>query len=239
MKVVAPPKADPQERLESWKEIASFLGKGIRTVQRWERTEDLPVRRHLHERGGTVYAYKTEILEWYRSRESRLTGAAERGAESATGPVPDRHRLYFIAAPVLAATVILAVLLWPRRLPFDGLTSPFLTVAGRASQSVISPDGSQVAFVWNAEREFGNLDLYMKGVAGGPPRRLTDDPNNEHSPAWSADGVPTGVPARQRRHLSLRAAAGRPASPVARAIAGGGIWCRTRLVGRRQAPVFL
>lgn len=188
MKVVAPPKADPQERLESWKEIASFLGKGIRTVQRWERTEDLPVRRHLHERGGTVYAYKTEILEWYRSRESRLTGAAERGAESATGPVPDRHRLYFIAAPVLAATVILAVLLWPRRLPFDGLTSPFLSVAGRASQSVISPDGSQVAFVWNAEREFGNLDLYMKGVAGGPPRRLTDDPNNEHSPAWSADG---------------------------------------------------
>jgi hypothetical protein len=32
-------------RLDSWKEIASYLGRGVRTVQRWECEEGLPVHR--------------------------------------------------------------------------------------------------------------------------------------------------------------------------------------------------
>jgi hypothetical protein len=27
----------PDDRLDSWKEVAAFLGRGVRTVQRWER----------------------------------------------------------------------------------------------------------------------------------------------------------------------------------------------------------
>ena len=37
-----------EDRLDSWKEIATFLNRGVRTVQRWEATEGLPVRRHQH-----------------------------------------------------------------------------------------------------------------------------------------------------------------------------------------------
>lgn len=55
-------------RLDSWKEIASYLKRDVRTVQRWEKTEGLPVHRHLHEKQGTVYAFKSEIDEWARER---------------------------------------------------------------------------------------------------------------------------------------------------------------------------
>jgi tetratricopeptide (TPR) repeat protein len=57
------------DRLDSWKEIASYLKRDVRTVQRWEKTEKLPVRRHLHEKQGTVYAFKSEIDEWSHGRQ--------------------------------------------------------------------------------------------------------------------------------------------------------------------------
>jgi hypothetical protein len=42
------------ERLESWKEIAAYLKKGVRTVQRWDQTEGLPIRRMGQDRSGFV-----------------------------------------------------------------------------------------------------------------------------------------------------------------------------------------
>ena len=46
------------ERLDSWKEIAAFLRRDVRTVQRWEKKEGLPVYRHQHEKLGSVYAFR-------------------------------------------------------------------------------------------------------------------------------------------------------------------------------------
>lgn len=57
-----------EDRLQSWKAIAAYVGREVRTVQRWERAEHLPVRRHLHSRNGSVYAFRSEIDEWRRSR---------------------------------------------------------------------------------------------------------------------------------------------------------------------------
>lgn len=58
----------PPVPLDSWKEIATFFARTIRTVQRWERTENLPVYRHLHEKGSTVYAFKSELIAWSDTR---------------------------------------------------------------------------------------------------------------------------------------------------------------------------
>jgi TolB-like protein len=55
--------------LDSWKQIASFFDRTIRTVQRWEATENLPVYRHLHEKRSTVYAFEPELVAW---RDTRL-----------------------------------------------------------------------------------------------------------------------------------------------------------------------
>ena len=60
------------ERLESWKEIAAYLKRDVRTVQRWEGREGLPVRRHMHDKLGTVYAYKPELEAWLNNRRPRL-----------------------------------------------------------------------------------------------------------------------------------------------------------------------
>jgi serine phosphatase RsbU (regulator of sigma subunit)/serine/threonine protein kinase len=56
------------ERLDSWKEIAAHLQRGVRTVQRWEKEEGLPVHRHLHDTQGSVFALKSEIDAWWTSR---------------------------------------------------------------------------------------------------------------------------------------------------------------------------
>jgi TolB-like protein len=61
---VAPNPAD--DRLESWKAIAAYLKRGVRTVRRWEREEGLPVHRHVHRVLGSVYASKLEIDAWQK-----------------------------------------------------------------------------------------------------------------------------------------------------------------------------
>src|SRR6202790_1794964 len=52
------------ERLDSWKEIAAYLKRDERTVRRWE-AEGLPVRRKVHKKQASVYAYKGEIDAWW------------------------------------------------------------------------------------------------------------------------------------------------------------------------------
>jgi predicted DNA-binding transcriptional regulator AlpA len=55
--------------LSSWKEIAAYVGKGVRTVQRWEHESGFPVRRPRSEKGA-VMAYATEIDAWVHSHVS-------------------------------------------------------------------------------------------------------------------------------------------------------------------------
>ena len=62
-------KADTSGLLDSWKEIAAYLNRTVRTAQRWEINEQLPVRRHLHDRLGTVYAYASELDAWWKQRQ--------------------------------------------------------------------------------------------------------------------------------------------------------------------------
>ena len=57
--------------LNSWKEIAVYLGRGVRTVQRWEEDLGLPVRRPRGKDRSAVFAFPAEIDEWLRERPSR------------------------------------------------------------------------------------------------------------------------------------------------------------------------
>src|SRR5690349_5370869 len=64
----SPESRQPEDRLESWKEIAAHLRRGERTVRRWEQTEGLPVYRHSHQKQATVYAFRTELNAWLENR---------------------------------------------------------------------------------------------------------------------------------------------------------------------------
>ncbi len=117
----------PDNFLDSWKEIAAYLGREVRTVQRWEKKEGLPVHRQIHEKLGTVYAYKSEVDAWWKERSAKLGSKPENG-EIAEGPrivawpastpeLPDeelntatRWRRLLGLAAVVAASGLLALL---------------------------------------------------------------------------------------------------------------------------------
>jgi TolB-like protein/Tfp pilus assembly protein PilF len=85
-------------RLDSWKEIAAYLRRGARTVQRWEREEGLPVRRLQHAKLGSVYAYTHELDEWFARRGATLD-TSEAAPSVAVLPFADmsqeRDQAYF------------------------------------------------------------------------------------------------------------------------------------------------
>jgi TolB-like protein/tetratricopeptide (TPR) repeat protein len=77
-RTVETPRPEDAERLDSWKEIATHLRRQVRTVQRWEKGEGLPVHRHLHQKLGSVYAYRAELDRWWKERRAELERAPAR-----------------------------------------------------------------------------------------------------------------------------------------------------------------
>jgi phage terminase Nu1 subunit (DNA packaging protein) len=55
------------ERLDSWKEIAVYLQRDVRTVQRWASSRGLPVRRVPGGAKPRVFAVRSEIEGWLRA----------------------------------------------------------------------------------------------------------------------------------------------------------------------------
>ncbi len=50
--------------LTSWKEIAEFMGRGVRTVQRWEKLLGLPIHRPPASRRNVIFAMPEELTSW-------------------------------------------------------------------------------------------------------------------------------------------------------------------------------
>src|SRR3981189_325990 len=86
-----------ERRLESWGEIANYLRREIRTVQRWERNLGLPIHRLPVGKQNAIFAYPSELDRWYKERETRIekddleaqvaTGLGSDGTPSVPPPV--------------------------------------------------------------------------------------------------------------------------------------------------------
>ena len=72
--------------LNSWKEIASYLDRGVRTVQRWERDLHLPVHRIGKGRRSPVYALVPELKFWLITSQAEL-GRSDKDPQR-VGPKP-------------------------------------------------------------------------------------------------------------------------------------------------------
>jgi tetratricopeptide (TPR) repeat protein len=94
-------------KLNSWKEIANYLQREVRTVQRWEKEVGLPVRRLLHEKRGTVYAFTKELDAWTVSRSSVM---AKLDAASPSGRNNRFTSRVYVAAAALCIFAIALII---------------------------------------------------------------------------------------------------------------------------------
>jgi Tol biopolymer transport system component len=169
------------DRLDSWKEIAAYLNRSVRTVTRWEREEGLPVHRHLHSKSGSVYAYKAELDDWWKNRGVSVDTLDPEGQSSR---FRGARRIWIVASTV-AVLLALSAIVWmsgARRpsLP-DSRLVPLTTYPGVEGPPSLSPDGNQVAF----ER---SGDIFVKQVDSEALVQLTRTGLSESAPAWSPDG---------------------------------------------------
>src|SRR5215472_13868784 len=116
-------RSKPDDLLDGWKAIAEHLSRTERTVQRWEKSKGLPVRRlqaASPEEQPRVFAYKSEVDAWWQEQQTKLTDKAEKEAleEEASpvvlpGPAPrSRLRIYTIVAIILALAA--GAIVWAR-----------------------------------------------------------------------------------------------------------------------------
>jgi Tol biopolymer transport system component len=174
----------PEDRLDSWKEIAGYLNRDVTTVQRWEKREGMPVHRHVHDRMGSVYASRAELDAWMRSRNL----PAEEDGNSATLPDPPalprpvirtsltRWKSALPLAAVVAALSIGAIL-WFQKTEYFWrnpiVDAHFQTVTdfdGVAQAAAVSRDGHFVAFL--SDRD-GRMDVWVTQVGSGQFHNLT------------------------------------------------------------------
>jgi Tol biopolymer transport system component len=178
--------APPQDRLDSWKEIAAYLNRDVTTVQRWEKREGMPVHRHIHSRMGSVYAFPAELDAWGQARSLRAVQENAGDATSAdplvlTQPsaaskAPGRWRLFLLLGAA-GAVLAIGVSLWLQkaeyfwRSPIANAQFQRLTdFDGVEQAAAISRDGHFVAFL--SDRD-GHVDVWLTQVGSGQFHNLT------------------------------------------------------------------
>ncbi len=122
--------------------------------------------------------------------EPDVVSAATPAAQPSPQPRPLRRlaRLaVFVAAPlVIGVSVWLIAFRRSHELPPPKIV-PITAFRGNEMQPSFSPDGNQIAFVWDGEKE-DNSDIYVKQLGNESPRRLTTNPAADYWPCWSPDG---------------------------------------------------
>src|SRR5688500_10165559 len=103
--------------LTSWKEIAAFFGRDVRTVQRWER-EGLPVHRRPGARRSGVFAYPEEMERWLAGRPEASADSADHTPAAAVIHRRPVLRLVAVASALIAAIAGVAwTALWGSQAP--------------------------------------------------------------------------------------------------------------------------
>jgi Tol biopolymer transport system component/DNA-binding winged helix-turn-helix (wHTH) protein len=135
----------------------------------------------------------------------------ERSSRRRRVPVPG----IWLAALLVAGAIALLILARAPANPTETVqVRPLTSSPGHESQPCFSPDGKQVAFVWDGATD-DNYDIYVKRIGEESVVRLTTDPAPDQSPAWSADGRAIAfVRGTDRLQLYVVSAAGGGERPV-------------------------
>jgi len=143
-----------ESRLDSWKEIAAYLGRGVRTVQRWEREEGLPVHRLAHDKRGSIYARREELAAWWESRRLALSAPSRDGTHADTRSAPTAPRLERV-------TRTSAMTAWPA-LSHDARLIAYVSDGGEdgtTPQVWVQQIGGAALRLTHGEREYSHLSF--------------------------------------------------------------------------------
>ena len=162
---------EPKEKpLQSWKEIAAYLERDVRTAHRWEKEAGLPVRRHTDRKQASVYAYPSELDAWRAGRPTQVFDEPQAAAWK-------RPRTWAVAAALAAAA---GALFYGPVLNPDAPTAEAAEGAIRTEaewtdvaadfSSRLSPDGKFLTYT-----DWSTGELWMRDVATGASRVLTND----------------------------------------------------------------
>jgi len=106
------PKGQSRVILNSWKEIASYLGRGVRTVQRWEQELQLPVHRLGKGKRSPVFALVSELKFWMATSDAGKNpfkvGKRQEVPHESNGPKREAQlaaKLHQLAQAVAASSV--------------------------------------------------------------------------------------------------------------------------------------
>lgn len=190
--------ADRGARLDSWKEIAAYVKRDVRTLQRWEKTAGLPVRRMQKPGLRAVYAYTADLDQWLLNQGSldeapdTPESQAPAAPPAATTPAPNRRQrigVYALAAVTVAIAAVAVIALRPRTAPPLGpfTARPITSEPGNERDPDVSPDGKYIAYAYEAPSLRTRIAVRL--IDGGEPHYVTDGAVDEWSPAWSPDGA--------------------------------------------------
>ena len=187
----------PEDRLDSWKAIARYLGRSVRTVRRWEQQHALPVHRLMHQAKASVFAFRRELDDW---RDARARGPA---ARSTARPPSDSAIETTVSSQGNAGDAAAGIAVLPFRFAgpdpadawvADGLTEEMIAGFSRLAKLRVTSRTS-VAALKGSERDssaiadlLGVTYLLEGGVAGDGRRlrinvRLIDPLRDDH--IWS------------------------------------------------------
>ena len=178
------------DRLTSWKEIASYLEQGVTTVQRWEQDRGLPIYRQTGRKRAPVYAYKSELDDWWRETGSLANGHSQK--EAPGFPLQARSVWLVLTLGVAASFTILML----RDSGAGAMPSRRTIATLRFDRAAVSPDGR-----WLAYTDVANFHLRVRDLRDGSDRVLVDD--NTASLAWAHDSRRLAYVRRQLPSRSL------------------------------------
>jgi Tol biopolymer transport system component len=180
------PERPPEDRLDSWKEIAAYLNRDVTTVQRWEKREGMPVRRHLHDTRGSVYASRADLDAWARNRNLQTAQESENNASPSNPAAPQPRSAiptfltrwtFVLPLAAVGAALAIGTSLWFQRTDYFWRNpiadSRFQTITdsdGVEQAAAVSRDGHFVAFL--SDRD-GQVDVWVTQVGSGQLHNLT------------------------------------------------------------------
>ena len=188
---------DPEERYQSIKDVAIEIKELRREMEGGAEIDTTVPPTSGNGETGSRSAGQTGATGSAEAAGTKEVSAA-RQTSSAEYVVTEIKRHRRGAAIILAVLLLVAGGLgfaWyrfigPPQKVATGLAprvGPFTTFPGAEGWPSFSPDGNQIAFSWNGEKE-DNFDIYVKLIGAGTPLRLTTNPANDSVPAFPPDG---------------------------------------------------